>query len=62
MSTEEILKQLTRIADALERISPIPTDLKTEQEKHFNYKSNNDRVQNNIELNKSILDSNKDKI
>ncbi|MDF1997399.1 hypothetical protein [Peribacillus frigoritolerans] len=37
MSNEKIIEQLTRIADALERISPSPDNTNTNQEEKFDY-------------------------
>ncbi|MGE6379942.1 hypothetical protein [Peribacillus muralis] len=51
MSTEKTLELLTRIAEALERISPVPE--KTEQKKKFDYQSNSDNARNIIEQNNS---------
>ncbi|KWW21973.1 MULTISPECIES: hypothetical protein [Peribacillus] len=59
MSTEKILEQLIRIADALERISPVPD--KTEQKEKFDYQDNSDKARAVIKMNKTILDSNRDK-
>ncbi|WHY95608.1 hypothetical protein [Peribacillus simplex] len=56
MSNEKIIEQLTRIADALDRISPSPDNTNTKQKEKFDYKSNAESVRNSIELNKGIFD------
>ncbi|WP_340373320.1 hypothetical protein [Peribacillus sp. FSL E2-0218] len=61
MTNNKILEQLTRIADALERMSPSPDNPNSIQKEKFNYENNSESVKNNIELNKGILDFNKEK-